>query len=60
MPIETERLMSFPDDWTKWGIDEKGNKVEISDSQRYRQCGNGVVSNVVRAIVENLISSVDK
>src|SRR3990167_2206931 len=56
MPIECERLMGWEDNRTKFGIDEKGNKVEISDSQRYKMCGNGVVSNVVRAIVKNLIS----
>lgn len=56
MPIETERLMGWADDWTRWGIDNKGNKVEISDSQRYKMCGNGVVSNVSQAIYETLIS----
>ena len=55
MPIECERLMSWPDDWTRWGIDDKGNKVEISDSQRYKMCGNGVVSNVVKEIVKYLL-----
>lgn len=53
--IECERLMSFPDNWTQWGINEKGEKVEISDSQRYKMCGNGVVSNVVREIINTLI-----
>ena len=55
-PKECERLMSWPDDWTRWGIDEKGNKVEISDTQRYKMAGNGVVSNVVRWLIENIIS----
>ena len=54
MPIECERLMSWSDNHTKYGINEKGEKVEISDNQRYKMCGNGVVSNVVKAIVENL------
>jgi len=54
-PTECERLMGWPDNHTKYGIDDKGNKVEISDSQRYRQCGNGVVSNVVCAIVKELL-----
>ena len=54
-PRECERLMSWPDDWTRWGIDEKGNKVEISDTQRYKMAGNGVVSNVVKWIIENVI-----
>ena len=55
MPIECERLMGWADNWTQFGINEKGEKMEISDSQRYKMCGNGVVSNVVRVIVEKLI-----
>ena len=54
-PRECERLMSWPDDWTRWGIDEKGKKVEISDTQRYKMAGNGVVSNVVEWLIENVI-----
>ena len=54
-PRECERLMSWPDDWTRWGTDEKGNKVEISDTQRYKMAGNGVVSNVVKWLIENVI-----
>ena len=56
MPVECERLMSWLDNHTKFGIDEKGNKVEISDSQRYCQCGNGVVSNVIREVIKNLLT----
>ena len=55
LPIECERLMSWPDDWTRYGIDEKENTIEISDSQRYKMCGNGVVSNVVKTLVETLL-----
>ena len=55
MPIECERLMSWQDNHTKYGVDDKGNKVEISDSQRYKMCGNGVVSNCVRALIENVL-----
>jgi site-specific DNA-cytosine methylase len=47
--------MSWQDDWTKYGTDEKGNRVEISDSQRYKMCGNGVVSNVVRELAKIMI-----
>ena len=54
-PRECERLMSWPDDWTRWGIDEKGNTIEISDTQRYKMAGNGVVSNVVKWLIENII-----
>lgn len=54
MPVECERLMSWEDNWTKWGINEKGEKVEMSDSQRYKMCGNGVVSAVVKEIAHEL------
>jgi site-specific DNA-cytosine methylase len=30
-------------------------KIEISDSQRYKLCGNGVVVNVVEEIIKNVI-----
>jgi len=63
-PIECERLQGFPDDWTKYGIDyEKGlhiwreNKHElipISDSQRYKMCGNAVTVNVIKEIMLKL------
>lgn len=49
-PIECERLQGFPDDWTKYGVDETGNVVEISDSQRYKCLGNAVTVNVFAAV----------
>ena len=48
-PLECERLMSWPDNWTKTSI-----TGEISDTQRYKICGNGVVSKVVEAIIQRL------
>jgi len=42
-PLECERLMSWPDNWTIG-----------SDTQRYKQCGNGVVSNCVQAVIEKI------
>lgn len=50
-PKETERLQGFPDDWTKYGHDGK----EISDTQRYRCCGNAVTVNVIEAIMDKMI-----
>lgn len=55
-PRECERLMSWPDDWTRFGAAEGGRVIELSDTQRYRLCGNGVVSASVRPIVERLAS----
>src|SRR3990167_7258679 len=58
MPIECERLMSWPDDWTRWGIEEKtGKKIEMSDSQRYKMCGNGVVSACISPLIEHVLPS---
>lgn len=48
-PIECERLQGLPDNWTKYGIFE-GVKKEISDSQRYKLCGNGVSIPVIKEI----------
>lgn len=57
--IECERLQGLPDDWTRWGMYEnkktgKLEKKEISATQRYKMCGNGVTVNVVQAIAEKL------
>lgn len=41
-PRECERLMGWPDDWTRWTDD--GRKQ--ADSHRYKQIGNGVASPV--------------
>lgn len=53
-PTETERLMGLEDGWTSKGIID-GKEVDISDTQRYKMCGNGVVVNCVDYIY-NLIS----
>jgi len=46
-PLECERLMSWPDNWT--------NVDGMSDTQRYKQCGNGVISNVVAHILNAIL-----
>ena len=48
-PIECERLQGFPDNWTKYGT-----QGEISDSQRYKMCGNAVTVDVVKAVAEKV------
>jgi DNA (cytosine-5)-methyltransferase 1 len=55
-PTECERLMGLPDGWTSKG-DFDGEIKEISDTQRYKLCGNGVCIPVVQAIVERLFIS---
>jgi DNA (cytosine-5)-methyltransferase 1 len=46
-PTECERLMGLPDGWTEG----------VSDTQRYKLCGNGVVVNVVKEIMIRLIKN---
>lgn len=48
-PVECERLQGFPDNWTKYGV----NDELISDTQRYKCCGNAVTTNVITHIFNN-------
>lgn len=57
-PTECERLQSFEDGWTEEGINEKGEIIKISDSQRYKMLGNAVTTNVIKAIMEKTYSSI--
>ena len=57
-PVECERLQGFPDGWTKYGINEKGETVEISDTQRYKVLGNAVTVPVISEIVKRLFGNV--
>jgi DNA (cytosine-5)-methyltransferase 1 len=52
-PLEYERGQGLPDNWTQYG-NYDGKVKEISDTQRYRLCGNGVSIPVVQAIAERL------
>jgi DNA (cytosine-5)-methyltransferase 1 len=45
-PLECERLMGWPDNWT----------AGQSDTHRYKQCGNGVASPVAQWIAEQIIN----
>mgnify|MGYP003651585179 CR=1 FL=1 len=45
-PIECERLQGFSDNHTEG----------VSDTQRYRQCGNTITVNVIEAILKNLLN----
>ena len=49
LPVEYERLMGFPDNWTQ--IPWKGKpESECPDSPRYKACGNSMCVNVMRWI----------
>lgn len=49
-PLECERLQGFPDGWTSEGMLDSGSLIPISDTQRYKMCGNAVTVSVVEAI----------
>ena len=49
-PIECERLMGWPDNHTLYRADGKLN----SDSTRYKMCGNGVASPVIKWIIDQI------
>ena len=52
-PLECERLQGFPDNWTRKGAMD-GKVVDMSDTQRYKQCGNAVTVDVVQAVAERI------
>jgi len=53
-PLECERLMGYEDNWTKYGINDKGETYELSDNARYNLIGNGIVPQVVQNIIRIL------
>lgn len=55
VPVECERLQSWPDDHTAIGADGR----RISDAQRYKMCGNGVAS-VQAEFLGNVIADADE
>jgi DNA (cytosine-5)-methyltransferase 1 len=50
-PLECERLMGWPDHHTRY----KADGTEQADTNRYRQCGNGVASPVAQWIAKHLL-----
>ena len=53
-PIECERLQGFPDDHTSLG-NYDGETKPMSNTQRYKQCGNAVTVDVVEAVAKKCI-----
>ena len=52
-PLECERLQGFPDNWTKFNA----NGEPVSDTQRYKMCGNAVTTNVIQAVFEKIFAT---
>ena len=53
-PIECERLQGFPDQHTAYG-NYDGVVKPMSNTQRYRQCGNAVTVDVVAAVAKKCL-----
>jgi DNA (cytosine-5)-methyltransferase 1 len=55
-PKECERFMGWPDDWTRYGLKDDGTLYALSDTARYRLCGNGVGSVCAQWIAGRLLN----
>lgn len=52
-PIECERLQGFPDNHTQYG-EYDGEVKLVSNTQRYKMCGNAVTVDVVEAVATQI------
>ena len=59
MPVECERLMGWPDGHTAAGVAEQGREYALSDTARYKLCGNGVATPVAAWIGVRLKAALD-
>lgn len=56
-PLECERLMGWPDQHTAQGVREDGTAYALSDTARYRLCGNGVGTPVAAWIGRQIVAA---
>ena len=59
-PVECERLQGMPDDWSKYGINEKGEVYELPDSARYRLQGNGIATPFWRWMMKRISAQYER
>jgi len=59
-PKECERLQGMPDDWSKYGINEKGEVYELPDSARYRLQGNGIATPFWRYLLKRISAQYER
>ncbi|MCD1147508.1 DNA cytosine methyltransferase [Peptoniphilus sp. KCTC 25270] len=59
-PIEAERLQDFPDDWTKYKRNEKGDVELVSDRMRMFFMGNALVTGIVKRIGDGIKKNYEK
>lgn len=53
-PKEAEALMGWEEESTAWGIDANGRKIPISDTQRKKILGNGIVPQEISVILRSI------
>ena len=53
-PLEWERLMGYPDNWTRYGTKPNGKRYEIPAAYRYQMCGNGWATDVANWIAARI------
>ena len=58
LPTECEALQTWPKDYTKIGLREDGTTYHIPIGNRYKMCGNGVVSNIMIPF-KNMIKEIE-
>jgi len=51
---EAEALQGFPKDWTKWGINERGETVKTPLKERFARMGNAVTTNLMTRVAEKI------
>lgn len=59
-PKECERLQGMPDNWSKYGVNEKGEVYELSDSARYKLQGNGIATPWWRWLLKRISAQYEK
>ncbi len=59
-PKECERLQGMPDDWSKYGINEKGEVYELPDSARYRLQGNGIATPFWKYLLKRISAQYER
>ena len=59
-PKECERLQGMPDDWSRWGVDEKGKTYELPDSARYKLQGNGIATPFWKYLLKRISAQYER
>ena len=59
-PVECERLQKMPDDWSKYGINEKGEVYELPDTARYKLQGNGIATPFFKFVIKRISAQYER